>query len=107
MGATGEGHCALPMGLLRDEAGKLLLVEEKIVNEALERTLANKDLVKETISGQELIFLPHLKRAEEIIAGRIRSLASMPPAFPAIDFEKAFVWCQGKTGKELAPRREN
>jgi exodeoxyribonuclease V alpha subunit len=105
--ATGEGHCALPMELLRDEAVKLLLVEEKIVTEALERTLANKDLVKEPIGGQELIFLPHLKRAEEIIAGRIRSLGSMPPAFPAIDFEKAVVWCQGKTGKELAPSQRD
>jgi exodeoxyribonuclease V alpha subunit len=107
MEATGEGHCALPVELLRDEAGKLLLVEEKIVTEALERTLANKDLVKETISGQELIFLPHLKRAEEIIAGRIRSLATLPPAFPAIDFEKAVVWCQKKTGKELAPSQRD
>ena len=59
--ATGEGHCALPVELLRDEAGKLLLVEEKIVNEALERTLAGKDLVKETIGGQELVFLPALE----------------------------------------------
>jgi exodeoxyribonuclease V alpha subunit len=107
MEATGEGHCALPVELLRDEAGKLLLVEEKIVTEALERTLANKDLVKEMISGQELVFLPHLKRAEEIIAGRIRSLASMQPAFPAIDFEKAVVWCQEKTGKALAPSQRD
>ena len=84
--ATGEGHCALPVELLRDEAAKLLLVEEKIVTEALERTLANRDLVKEMITGQELVFLPHLKRAEEIIAGRMRSLAGMAPAFPAHRF---------------------
>jgi exodeoxyribonuclease V alpha subunit len=101
--ATGEGHCALPVELLKDEACKLLLVEEKIVADALQRTLASNDLVKETINGQELIFLPHLKRAEEIIAGRIRSLAGSPSAFPAVDFEKAVVWCQQKTGKELAP----
>ena len=101
--ATGDGHCALPVELLKDEAGKLLLVDDKIVTEALERTLASNDLVKETINGQELIFLPHLKRAEEIIAGRIKSLAGSPSAFPAIDFEKAVVWCQQKTGKELAP----
>jgi exodeoxyribonuclease V alpha subunit len=101
--ATGNGHCALPMELLKDEAGKLLLVDDKIVTEALERTLASRDLVRETINGQELIFLPHLKRAEEFIAGRIRSLAGSPSAFPAIDFEKAVLWCQGKTGKEFAP----
>ena len=101
--ATGEGHCALPLELLKDEAGKLLLVDEKIVTEALERTLASRDLVKDTITGQELIFLPHLKRAEEIIAGRIKNLCDSPSTFPVIDFDKAVVWCQGKTGKELAP----
>ena len=101
--ATGDGHCALPVELLKDEAGKLLLVDDKIVTEALARTLASRDLVQETISGQELIFLPHLKRAEKIIAGRIKHLSASPSAFPAIDFEKAVVWCQQKTGKELAP----
>jgi exodeoxyribonuclease V alpha subunit len=105
--ATGDGHCALPLELLKDEAGKLLQVEDKIVTDALERTLASNDLVKETINGQELIFLPHLRRAEEIIAGRIRSLAGSPSAFPAIDFEKAVVWCQQKTGKELAPTQRD
>ena len=105
--ATGEGHCALPVELLKNEAGKLLLVDDKIVTEALERTLASNDLVKETINGQELIFLPHLKRAEEIIAGRIRSLCGSPSAFPAIDFDKAVVWCQDKTGKELAPSQRD
>ena len=101
--ATSEGHCALPVELLKDEAGKLLLVDAKIVTEALERTLASKDLVQETISNQELIFLPHLKRAEEIIAGRIKNLAATPSAFPAIDLDKAVGWCQEKTGKALAP----
>ena len=101
--ATSDGHCALPVELLRDEAGKLLLVEDKIVLEALERTLAAKDLVKETIGGQELIFLPHLKRAEENIASQIRRLAGSPSTFPAIEFEKAVGWCQEKSGKELAP----
>src|SRR5881394_25946 len=105
--ATGDGHCALPVELLRDDAGKLLLVDDKIVTEALERTLARKDLVKETISGQELSFVPHLKREEEIIAGRIRSLSGSPSAFPAIDFEKAVVWCQEKTAKELAPSQRD
>ena len=101
--ATGEGHCALPVELLLEEAGKLLLVDEKIISQALERTLANGDLVKENIAGQELLFLPSLKRAEEVIAGRIRNLASSPTTFPAIDFEKAVVWCEQKTGKQLAP----
>ncbi len=101
--ATGDGHCALPVELLREEAGKLLLVDAKIVTEALERTLASNDLVRETINGQELIFLPHLKRAEEVIAARIKKLCASPANYPPIDVDKAVEWCQQKTGKTLAP----
>jgi exodeoxyribonuclease V alpha subunit len=49
------------------------------------------------------VFLPHLKRAEETIAARIKSLCASPLNYPSIDFEKAVVWCQKKTGKDLAP----
>ena len=101
--ATGEGHCALPLDLLKEEAGKLLGVEEKIVATALERALAGQQLVLESIGGQELIFLPSLKRAEESIALRIRQLCASPAGYPAVELEKAVVWCQQKTGQELAP----
>jgi exodeoxyribonuclease V alpha subunit len=70
---------------------------------ALERALASGDLVRETIGEQELIFLPYLKRAEEIIAVRIRNLCASGANYPAINFEKEVAWCQQKTGKELAP----
>ena len=54
------------------------------MSEALERTLVAKDLVEETINGQELIFLPVLKRAEEIVARRIKQLAGSPFVFQVI-----------------------
>jgi exodeoxyribonuclease V alpha subunit len=101
--ATGQGHCALPVELLRDEAGKLLLVDDKIVTQALERTLACGDLIEENIAGQELLFLPFLKRAEEVIAARITKLCALPANCPPVDVDKAVEWCQRKTGKELAP----
>jgi exodeoxyribonuclease V alpha subunit len=101
--ATGDGHCALPVEVMKEEAGKLLLVDEKIVTAALERTLANRELIQETIDGQELIFLASLKRAEETIASRIRKLRESPATYPPIDLDKAVAWCEKKTGKELAP----
>ena len=101
--ATGNGHCALPLEFLKDEAGKLLLVDEKIVTAALEKTHADGDLVTENINDQALVFLPSLKRAEEGIASRIKSLVAQPSAYPPIDFDKAAEWCQARTGKELAP----
>ena len=101
--ATNQGHCALPLDLLKEEAGKLLSVDDKIVAAALDRSLGRQDLVLESIGGQEMIFLPSLKRAEENIARRIRELCAAPAGYPQIDLEKAVVWCQQKTGKELAP----
>ena len=105
--ATGQGHCALPTGLLKEEANKLLLVDENIVETALERALAAHELVREEIGGQDLVFLPTLKRAEEGIAARIRNLCRLPASFPPIDLDKAVAWCQQKTGKELAPSQRS
>jgi exodeoxyribonuclease V alpha subunit len=101
--AAGQGHCALPLETLEEEAGKLLLVHEPVIAAALERAQADLLLVRETIDGQDMAFLPALKRAEEKVAERICKLCSSPAAFPPLDFEKALEWCQRKTGKELAP----
>ena len=57
----------------------------------------------EEIDGEPLIFLPHLRRAEEGIALRIKRLAGGATAYPHIDFDKAVAWCERRTGKTLAP----
>jgi exodeoxyribonuclease V alpha subunit len=101
--ATNDGHCALPVEQMLDEAGKLLLVGDEITKTALAKSLADRELSQENIAGTELVFMPALKRAEENIAGRIHHLAAQPPNYPIIDFDKAVDWCQVKTGKELAP----
>jgi len=101
--ATNDGHCALPLELLKAAAGKLLSVPERVVTAALERSLAGQGLVMESVGDRELVFLPPLKRAEETIARRIRELCASPASYPAIDLGKAILWCQQKTGKELAP----
>ncbi|SPE62386.1 putative exodeoxyribonuclease V alpha chain [Verrucomicrobia bacterium] len=101
--ATNAGHCALPIETLHEEAATLLAVPQPVLAAALERALANQDLVRETIAGQDLIFLPALKRAEEGIATRIKTLCRAGAKYPPIDLDKALVWCQQKTGKDLAP----
>jgi len=101
--ATGQGHCALPVAFLSAETGKLLLVPDAVVEAALQRALTGGELVREVISGEDLVFIPALKRAEEGIAARIKKLCALPANYPAIDFEKAVAWCQQRTGKELAP----
>ena len=103
LGATSEGHCALPLEKLKAAAVKLLEVSAEIIERALSQMLTGGFLVLEEIDGEPLVFLPHLRRAEEGIAARIRRLASARPAYPAIDFEKAVKWCEARTGKTLAP----
>jgi exodeoxyribonuclease V alpha subunit len=101
--ATTEGHCALPLEKLKARAVKLLEIEEGTVEQAFSRMITGGSLVLESIRGQALVFLPHLRRAEEGIASAIKSLTHGPPPYPQIDVEKAVVWCEEKTGKILAP----
>lgn len=100
--ATGQGHCGLPMEILKTEAHKLLNIESGIIDDALQRTLRDGFLVREDIGGEEFGFLPALKRAEELIAERIHLLTYGQPSYPAVNLAKAVEWCQEKTGKELA-----
>ena len=65
--------------------------------------LTSGSLLLEEIDGEPLIFLPHLRKAEEGIAGRIKFLAGMATLYPPIDFDKAVAWCERRTGKTLAP----
>src|SRR6516164_1893314 len=101
--ATSDGHCALPLGKLKLAAVKLLEVQEGIVEQALSHLLTGGSLLIEEIEGEPLIFLPHLRKAEQGIAARIKRLAEEQPLYPPIEFEKAVAWCEKRTGKTLAP----
>jgi exodeoxyribonuclease V alpha subunit len=101
--ATSDGHCALPLGKLKIAAVKLLEVPEATVEQALSQMFASGSLLLEEIEGEPLVFLPHLRKAEEGIAARIKRLAEGQPLYPPIDFKKAVAWCQERTGKTLAP----
>ena len=92
---TSDGHCALPLGKLKLAAVKLLEVPEETVEHALSQMLTGGSLLLQEIDGEPLIFLPHLRRAEEGIAARIKSLAEAELIYPPIDFEKAVAWCEG------------
>jgi exodeoxyribonuclease V alpha subunit len=105
--ATGEGHCALPVIELRASAMKLLEVGEGTVEQALSQMLTSGSLIMETVRAESLIFLPHLRKAEEGIASKIRTMAGAEPAYPPINFERAVTWCEARTGKRLAPSQRD
>jgi len=101
--ATSDGHCALPLAKLKIAAVKLLEVPEATVEQALSQMLTSGGLLLEEIDGESLIFMPHLRRAEQGIAAKIKGLAGMAAVYPQIDFQKAVAWCEKRTGKTLAP----
>ena len=105
--ATGEGHTALPTIVLLDETAKLLGVDEDVVRGALEREIADGQLVTEGIAGEPVVFLPALRAAENVIAETVLRLAAQPPAYPALDFDKALAWVQERTKKVLSPSQQD
>lgn len=105
--ATSDGHCALPREALLKAAVELLKVPEANVAEALAKALAEEELVLDEIVGEAWVFLPWLRQSEIGVARRILALTRQPSTYPAIDLEKAAVWCQGVTGKALAPSQMN
>src|SRR5262245_60849672 len=105
--AMGAGHCALPAQALKEETLRLLNVDGNIVDRALEQTLASGGLALERIGGEELVFLPRIKTAEDGVASILRELATKPPNYPPIDIPKAIDWCEGRTGMNLAPSQRD
>jgi exodeoxyribonuclease V alpha subunit len=103
LGATSEGHCALPLEKLKAAAVKLLEVPVETIEQALSQMLTSGTLLQEEIDGEPLVFLPHLRKAEDGIATKVKRLATAGVTYPKIDFEKAVAWCEKKTGKTLAP----
>ncbi|MFN0129644.1 MAG: ATP-dependent RecD-like DNA helicase [Verrucomicrobiales bacterium] len=105
--ATDDGHCALPVETLLEEAGRLLgepdsPLDALRLQPALDDLLGRADLLREVVDGDDLIFLPHLLTAETHSAARLLNLASRPPEYPSIDVARALVWVEEKTGKKLA-----
>ena len=105
--ATDDGHCALPAGTLLEEGGRLLGEEgaamaADTLQPALDDLLARAELLRETVDGHDLIFLPHLLTAEVQSAARLLNLAGRPPEYPSIDVPRALAWVEQRTGKQLA-----
>ena len=100
--AMDEGHCGLPRDELLTMAAALLEVPAEIVETALELELHDGDVVADIVDERPCIFLAGLHRAERAIAARLRSLATGPLPWPAIDAEKAIPWVEAKAAITLA-----
>ncbi|HEX2747699.1 MAG TPA: ATP-dependent RecD-like DNA helicase [Verrucomicrobiales bacterium] len=101
LAAGDEGHCALPHTELVTRAVALLDAAPERLEDILLRMMEDAELVRSVIDGTELIFPPHLARAESEIASRLRNLSGMPSRYPQMDVETELVRVQRETGREL------
>jgi exodeoxyribonuclease V alpha subunit len=100
--AMDEGHCGLPVDELTELTAKLIEVPADLIETALALELEAGTLAADTVEERRCVFLAGLYRAEQVIAARLRVLASGEPPWPAIDTAKAVPWVESKTGPSLA-----
>lgn len=123
--AAAKGHCRLPQNLLLEQSAKLLQIDDSVIQAGLRQNLETQELLlcpksdesKETQKAprtaenrqsaldpeEPAVYLPALRRAEQIIAERFLSLSARPAAYPPMDVPKAIEWSQKKIGIALAP----
>jgi exodeoxyribonuclease V alpha subunit len=101
--ATNEGHTCLPRERLVEAARELLEVEIAPVEKAIDQLSVGGEVVLE----DDFVFLARLCRSERGVATKIHELRDATLTLPSIDFEKALVWVQQKTGVALAAAQRN
>ena len=101
--ATESGHCALPFDDLQRQAAECLGTDSPLVSAGIERSLQKGDLVRESIDGADLLFLPHLREAEQGIARSLLSRVGMHPPFAHLDPQGELPSIEAATGRSLAP----
>ncbi len=100
--AMDEGHCGLPTEELTPLAVELLEVPKELIQTALELELADGTVVADAVGEIPCVFLAGLFRAEQVIAERLKTLATGKLPWPFIDPVKALPWIEQKTGLTLA-----
>src|SRR5204862_799145 len=103
MEAVADGHCALPEENLLTLAQELLEIGRPTLAEVLALEAAEGGVVIDHIGDTTCVFLPHLRKAEDVVASIIHRLQVGTPPWPPIDQIKALPWVEAQLGVTLAP----
>ena len=98
MEAVADGHCALPEENLLTLAEELLEIGRPTLTEALALEAAEGGVVIDRIGDITCVFLPHLRKAEDVVASIIHRLQVGTPPWPLIDPVKALPWVEAQLG---------
>ena len=104
--AAAVGHCCLPETDLMTQATELLAAPAEALSPEIMHLMAERKIERHAVDGQSMIYLPHLRSAEQIISQKLLGLVSRPANYPAIDVDKAIPWAAEKTRKPLAESQQ-
>jgi exodeoxyribonuclease V alpha subunit len=98
-----QGHVGFPEPGVVEHTTKLVEIDQLIVEDAVKTAVAEKAVVRESISGEPWLYLTALHRAEVGLAQSVQRIASASPhPMPVIDVERAIAWVEGKLEIKLA-----
>ena len=98
-----QGHCGYPEPGVIEHTTKLVEIDERIVEEAVEAAVHDRAVVREAVEGDSWLYLVALHRAEVGLAQAVHRIASgTRHPLPQIDLEKAIAWVEGLLEIKLA-----
>lgn len=74
-----NGHTCLPREKLVQTSAALLQLQEREIDEAIDRMLGAGNILNHEMEGTEYLFLPSLYKAERYCANRIALMLKVPP----------------------------
>jgi len=105
--AAADGHCCVPRRALASAAAALLEVGGPLAEDVLTGEIVRGELVAETLERDEMVFLPSIRCAEQLIAERLSVMAGRAgTGYPEIDLDRAIEWVQQRTGKTLSDSQQ-
>lgn len=104
--AASSGHCCQPEALVVQKAVEMLRSSEALIRPEIEHLITATQLERHTLENQSVLYLPHLRAAEQSITRSLNELVAAPAAYPEIEPQSAIAWAAEKTGKALAESQQ-
>jgi exodeoxyribonuclease V alpha subunit len=100
---AGEGHCGYPESGVVEQAIKLVQIDQVIIEDAVRSVVQLGSVIRDTVEGEQWLYLASLFRAEVGLAQSVHRIATATPhPMPQIIVDKAIGWVEQRLGIQLA-----
>jgi exodeoxyribonuclease V alpha subunit len=100
---SGQGHVGYPELAVVEHAGKLVDIDQTILEQAVQTAIGDGSVVRESVDGESWLYLAGLYRAEVGLANSVSQIASATAhPLPSIDVVRAIAWVEDRLKIQLA-----